>query len=109
MSMNTFKTFLEPVNSLEDLQAQVREQELSFGMEILEIGIFQTDDVSPEKNNFVNITSHLVDDLPELNIQLVPPDIAGNDESFSDFFTTLAATNTIVDSAMVLVSDVEQQ
>ena len=105
----SIKRFLEPVNSIGDLQVQVREQESLFGMEILEIGIFQTEDVFPEKNNFVNITSHLANKLPELRIQLVPPDVAADDQSFSNFFNKLDATNTIVDSAMVLVSGIEQQ
>jgi hypothetical protein len=103
------KIFLKPANSIEEIQGQVRDQEVSLGMEVLGIGMFQTDDVPPIKNNFVNITSHLGNDLPELHIQLVPPDIATTDASLSDFFNALIASNTIVDYARVLISDIEQQ
>jgi|SRR5271165_2905865 len=103
------KIFLKPANSIEELQQQVRDQELSLGMEVLEIGMFQTDDVPPIKNSFVNITSRNVSDLPELNVQLLPPGVAANDASLSDWFNRLIAANTIVDYARVLISDSEQE
>jgi hypothetical protein len=103
------KIFLDPANTIEQLQAQLRDQELSFRMEVLGIGIFQTEDDPPLKNNFVDVTSHIGNRLPELQVQLVPPDIAADEASFTAFFNAVIAANTIVDSAIVLISDVEQQ
>ena len=98
------RKFLEPANSIEQLQAQLRDQELSFKMEVLSIGIF-------EKKNFVEITSHSGNNLPELQARLVPPEIGADEASFSTFFKSLViiSVDTIVDSSMVLISDVEQQ
>jgi hypothetical protein len=107
----SIRKFLEPANSTEQLQAQLRDQELSFGMEVLGIGIFETNDVPPLKKNFVEMTSHIGNNLPELQVRVVPPEIGADEASFSTFFKSLIiiTANTIVDSARVLISDVEQQ
>src|SRR5438132_14020464 len=95
--------FLAPAISADQLQAQVRDQELAFGMEVLGIDICQTADNPPLRNNFVELTSHLRDQLPELRVKIVASEIAGDDTRFADFLVGLGTETSIVDSAMVLI------
>jgi hypothetical protein len=101
--------FLAPAISADQLQAQVRDQELAFGMEVLGIGICQTADHPPLRNNFVELTSHLTGQLPELQVKIVASEIAADDTQFANFLVGLGAESSIVDSAMVLIDDAEQQ
>jgi hypothetical protein len=101
--------FLAPALSPDHLQAQLRDQELGFGMEILAIGLFQTADEPPLRNNFVRLTSHVSSNLPELQVKLVPKEVAADDAKFASLFNSLGAGVSIVDSAMVLIDDVVQQ
>jgi hypothetical protein len=96
--------FLAPALSPDHLQAQLRDQELGFGMEILAIGLFQTADEPPLRNNFVRLTSHVSSNLPELQ-----KEVAADDAKFASLFNSLGAGVSIVDSAMVLIDDVVQQ
>jgi hypothetical protein len=100
---------LAPAISADQLQAQVRDQELAFGMEVLGIGMRQTADLPPLRNNFVELTSHLTGQLPELQVKVVTRDIAADDTQFANFLVGLGAETSIVDSAMVLIDDAEQQ
>jgi Fungal chitosanase of glycosyl hydrolase group 75 len=101
--------FLTPAISADQLQAQVRDQELAFGMEVLGIGICQTPDNPPLRNNFVELTSLLADQLPELQVKVVAREIAADDTQFANFLAGLGVETSIVDSAMVLIDDAEQQ
>lgn len=101
--------FLDTAHSLAELQAQLKEQESKLGMEVLELGIFQAEGDPPLKNNFVNITSHIRNDLPELQVVLVTPQVAADVDSFTAFYNSVLNGNTFVDSTMVLIADVEQQ
>jgi hypothetical protein len=105
----SIKTFLNTANSLAQLQAQLKDQESVLGMEVLELGIFQAEGDPPLKNNFVNITSHIRNDLPELQVVPVTPQVAADVDSFSAFYNSVLNGNTFVDSTMVLIADVEQQ
>jgi hypothetical protein len=106
MSINRF---LDTADSLAELQAQLKEQESELGMEVLELGIFQAEGDPPLKNNFVNITSHIRNDLPDLQVVLVTPQVAADVDSFTAFYNSVLNGNTFVDSTMVLIADVEQQ
>jgi len=105
----SIRRFLAPATSAEHLQAQLRDQESLFGMEILGIGLCQTVDSPPLKNNFVDVASRLSSSLPDLEVQIVAKEVADNDAELTNFFNALATKSSIIDNSIVSIDDVEQQ
>ena len=102
--------FLDPANSPDELQAQLQEQEKKFRMEVLGVGIDQTNETPPQKSNFAEINPNFnADQLAAIQVKLVPAAIAADPTQFRIFFTPLIADNTIVDSSIVLIAGIEQQ
>jgi hypothetical protein len=105
----SIRRFLAPATSADQLQVQLRDQELAFGMQISGIGICQTADNPPLKNNFVELTSHIREKISELQVAIVAKEVANDEAKFSTFLNLLGAEASIVDIAIVLIDGVEQE
>ena len=105
----SIRKFLAPATSADQLQSQLRDQELVFGMRVLGIGIYQSTDSPPVRNNFVELTSRISEKISELRVAIVAKEVADDDAKFSSFLKSLGAEASIVDIASILINGVEQE
>jgi hypothetical protein len=85
------------------LQAQLREWEKGLGRQILNLGVFQSNETDGE--NFARFAWYAdVDKFPDLTVQTVDSAVASDPKKFFDFYTKLAENNYLFDYAYVLIN-----
>jgi hypothetical protein len=104
---NSENRLLNASVDIPDLQAQLRDQEVTLRMQILSVGIFQSGPANAANYTEV-VANNDARGWPALTVTAVPAAIAANPQQLSVFFTNLALTNYIFDYAFVLIGGQEQ-
>ncbi len=100
MSNPTNRRLLASAETSADLETQLRALEQDQGMQVEAIGIIGSD--STNQTNYADVSSNL-DDLPALQVVLVPTAVSADDTQFEQFYQPILQSNTVIDSAMVLL------
>ena len=98
---------LDPSADIADLQAQLQKQEATFRMQVLNVGICQSDPDTVE--NYIELTANNnAKDWPHIKVEAVDAADAGDRAKWVKKFTGFAKDNYIFDYAFVIINDKEQ-
>jgi hypothetical protein len=98
----------DPAATVDELQAQLREQETIFRMEVLNIGVKEKENTvkagATEKVNYAMVKSNFdADLLPPVTVVPVEAVTAADPDAFKTFYTPLIQNNTVFDYAIAVV------
>jgi hypothetical protein len=99
---------LDPAATIDELQAQLRQQETMFRMEVLNIGVIEKEITvkagAAEKANYAMVKSNIdADQLPPVTVVPVDAVTAADPAAFKTFYTPLIQNNTVFDYTIAVV------
>lgn len=102
------RRLLGSVATVAELQAQLQDEEKQLGMQVLRIGVVETNPLikagASDSANFADVIANIdADQLPSVTVAPVDAEIAADPDRFKAFYETLLQSNTIFENTIVLI------